>query len=141
MSEPTIKFINNFYAGVARFLLCNERVWCYNESMKSPAVPKKLQPILWSTDVKLLDVQRDKGYIINQVLIYGTLDETKWLFDTYSKREVVRVFLTKPSKQYPKEVYYFIKNFILSLKDNTLDEQDYVTSISGPTRPRAAKSI
>lgn len=109
--------------------------------MSNTAIPKKLQPILWSMDVKLLDIKRDKGYIINQVLIYGTLDEIKWLFDTYSKREVVRVFLAKPSKIYPKEVYFFIKNFILSLKDKVLDEQDYVTSISGYTRPRAAKGI
>ena len=109
--------------------------------MNSRMIPKKLQPILWSTNVNLLDIEKHKGYIINQVLIYGTLDEIKWLFDTYSKREVVRVFLTKPSKQYQKEIYYFIKNFILSLKDNILDEQDYVTSISGPTRQRAARGI
>lgn len=109
--------------------------------MSNTAVPKKLQPILWSTDIKLLDLEKNKGYIINQVLIYGTLDEIKWLFDTYSKGEVVRVFLTKPSKQYPKVVYYFVKNFILRLKDKILDEQDYVTSISGFTRPRAAKGI
>lgn len=109
--------------------------------MNTHRVTKKLQPILWSTDVDKLDLERNKGYIINQVLIYGTLNEIKWLFDTYSKREVVRVFLTKPQKIYPKEVYYFVKNFILSLKDKTLDEQDYVTSISGPIRQRAAKSI
>lgn len=109
--------------------------------MGSKAIPKKLQPILWSTDVRLLDKEKHKAYIINQVLIYGTLDEINWLFDAYSKKEVARVFLTKPSKQYPKVVYYFIKNFILSLKDKTLDEQDYVTSISGYTRPRATKSI
>lgn len=109
--------------------------------MKTAVIPKKLQPILWSTDVKLLDLEKNKGYIINQILIYGTLDEIKWLFDTYSKREVIRVFLTKPSKIYPKEVYFFIKNFILSLKNKILDEQDYVTSISGYTRPRATKGI
>jgi len=109
--------------------------------MSNAAVPKKLQPILWSTDVNLLDKEKNKGYIINQVLIYGTLDEIKWLFDTYSKREVVRIFLTKPSKQYPKIVYYFVKNFILCLKEKILDEQDYVTSISGQTRPRAARSL
>ena len=109
--------------------------------MHSKKVPQKLQSILWSTDVNSLDLERNKGYIINQVLIYGTLDEIKWLFDTYSKKEVVKVFLTKPQKIYPKEVYYFVKNYILSLKDKSLDEQDYVTSISGATRPRTATSI
>ena len=109
--------------------------------MSDKKIPKKLQPILWSTDVRLLDIEKHKRYIINQVLIYGTMDEIRWLFATYSKEEVVRVFLTKPTKMYPKEVYCFIKNFILNLKDKELDEQDYVTSISGQTRPRAARSL
>jgi len=109
--------------------------------MSRKVIPKKLQGVLWSVDIGRLDLERDKIYIINQVLIYGALDEIKWLFDTYSKEEVVRVFLTKPRKLYPKEVYYFIKNFVLSLKDKALDEQNYVTSISGPIRQRAARSI
>ena len=109
--------------------------------MTSTTIPKKLQPILWSTNVESLDIEKHKGYIINQVLIYGTMDEIQWLFDTYSKREVVRVFLAKPSKIYPKEMYYFIKNFVLNLRDKDLDDQDYVTSISGPTRQRTARSL
>src|SRR3989344_8093476 len=104
--------------------------------MHSTKVPKKLQPILWSVDVNKLDLEQDKGYIINQVLIYGTLEEIKWLFNTYSKEEIARYFLTRPQKIYPKEVYYFVKNYILSLKDKIQDEQDYVTSISGPIRQR-----
>ncbi|EKD64953.1 MAG: hypothetical protein ACD_50C00232G0002 [uncultured bacterium] len=102
-------------------------------------IPKNLQSVLWSTDINLLDLERDKGYIIHQVLIYGSFDDIRWLFQTYSKKEVLEVFLNHPSKNYPREVFYFIKNFVLSLKPVKLAEEKYVTSISGPVRPRAAE--
>lgn len=104
-------------------------------------VPPKLQSVLWSTDVNLLDIEKDKGYIIHQVLIYGTLKEIKWLFRTYSKKEIIEVFVKRPSKIYPKEVFYFVKNFILSLKNINLSEEKYVTSISGSVRPRSAENL
>lgn len=103
--------------------------------------PKSLQPILWSTDVKLLDIQKDKWYIIHQVLIYGTLQEIRWLLRTYSLREVVNVFVHKPAKLYPKKVYHFIKNYLLPLRSVRLDPEDYVTSIYGPVRQRTSDRI
>lgn len=51
------------------------------------AIPKKLQPILWSTSVELLDIQKDKVYIIHQVLIYGTLDEIKFPEKTFKYKK------------------------------------------------------
>ena len=109
--------------------------------MRSTAIPKKLQPILWSTDVNLLDKERDKGYIIHQVLIYGTFEELQWLFLTYSKKEIIDVFINNPQKIYPRIIFYFIKNFILQLKDKKLPEEKYVTSISGPIVQRATRSV
>ena len=103
--------------------------------------PKSLQGILWSTDVDRLDLEKDKHYIIHQVLIYGDLSELSWLFDTYSKEEVVRVFLSGPAKLYPKEVYHFVKNYLLGLRNRDLDEQDYVTSFIGPVRQRTADRL
>jgi len=107
----------------------------------STTIPKKLQPILWSTDIKLLDIEKHKEYIIHQVLIYGTFEELQWLFSTYSKKEIIDVFIKKPQKIYPRSMYYFVKNFILSLKDKKLSEGRYVTSISGQIIPRATRSI
>ena len=104
-------------------------------------MPKKLQPVLWSTNVNLLDIQRDKSYIIHQVLLYGSLEEIRWLFITYSKREVIDVFLKTPRKLYPKTAFYFIKNFILQLKGKGLSEKKYVTSVSGQIIPRATGSV
>jgi len=103
--------------------------------------PKSLQPILWSVDVNRLDVNKDKGYIIHQVLIYGTLEEIHWLFRVYSKKEIVTVFLKQPVKQYPKEIFYFVKNYILGLQNTNLDQENYVTSVFGPVRPRTSSHI
>ncbi len=100
--------------------------------------PKNLQPFLWSTRVDMLDLARDKSYIVHQLLLYGALKELKWLFHTYTKKEIIDVFLRHPIKMYPKDMYVFIKDYILELGHVHLDENKYVTSLSGPVEPRAA---
>ena len=104
----------------------------YNIFMK---IPKKLQPVLWSADVSKLDLQKDKYYIIHQILIYGDFNELKWLFKNYSKNVVIEVFL-QPYKNYPEYIFYFVKNYILRLNNINLNKDDYVTSIHGPIRQR-----
>lgn len=108
---------------------------------KRVKIPKRLQPVLWSVDVTNLDIMRDKGYIVHQVLIYGSFKDLKWLFKTYSRREIIDVFLHVPYKNYPKKAYHFVKNYLLGLKDKVLDKESYVTSILGPVRPRATGRV
>lgn len=104
-------------------------------------IPKTLKPLFWSTDFNQLDINKNKNFIIHQVLIYGTIEDIKWLFKTYSKKEIINVFVNKPSKNYPAEVYNFIKNYLLNLKNLKLEADKYVTSISGPIRQRASGSF
>lgn len=103
--------------------------------------PKSLQAILWSSDVNQLDIEKNKGYIIHQLLMYGNLDELRWLFQTYSKRTVVDIFLSHPAKLYPKEMFPFIKDYILGLRGVSINEEDYVTSFFGPVRQRTASRL
>ena len=122
------------------------KVWYNQISMKKNAalakkIPQRLQSVLWSTDVNLLDTKRDKNYIIHQVLLYGTFKEIQWLMQEYTKREIIDVFIRHPSKIYPKNAFYFIKNFILQLKNKKLLEEKYVSTISGQIKLRAARSI
>lgn len=100
-------------------------------------IPKKLQPVLWSANTDNLDLVKDRYYIVHQILIYGSFDDLKWLFRHYSKKEVTEVFL-KAYKNYPNNVFYFVKNYILNLKNIDLNEDDYVTSIHGPIKQRTA---
>ena len=104
--------------------------------MRKKTIPEKLQPILWSCDINQLDLERDKGYIIHQVLIYGAMDDLRWLMRVYNKEELIHVFLHAPYKNYPNYIYFFVKNYLLGLKDVSLDENQYVTSIHGSVRPR-----
>jgi len=108
--------------------------------MKKKKVPKKLQGVLWSVNVSRLDLEKDKHYIIHQILIYGGFKEIKWLFKTYLRKEIVNVFL-EPYKNYPEKTFYFAKNYLLGLKNISLDNNDYVTSISGSVRPRTSGSL
>ena len=104
-------------------------------------IPQSLQSVLWSVNVSRLDLDQDKEYIIHQVLNYGSFADIRWLFQTYSKKDVASVFVNHPAQSYPKPVFHFVKNFLLGLKNHRLDENAYITSISGSVRPRAARGL
>jgi len=93
-----------------------------------PRIPESWQGILWSCDVKKLDWEKDKNYIIHQVLMYGDLNDIILLFKIYSKKEIREVFKKKPMKIYTPQTFNFIKNIILNLKEKISPEK-YVTSL------------
>ncbi len=59
--------------------------------------------------------------------------------DAGHQRLVVEIDHADPV--YFKQPFHFIKNYLLPLRNVPLDEQDYVTSISGPIRQRTASRI
>lgn len=58
-------------------------------------IPSSIYPFLWSYDVDKLDLERDKKRIITNVLNWGTVQATKWLFEIYS-REDIKEAITNP---------------------------------------------
>lgn len=96
-------------------------------------VPKRLQGILWSRDVSSLDKNKDKNYIVHQILMYGSLEDFNWLKKTYSEDEIREVFIKSPRKVYTGSSYNFIKNYLLGIKEK-LPESRYVK-----TTPRNIK--
>lgn len=62
-------------------------------------LPKFLEPFLPSYDISKMDLKDpyDKKLIIEAVLNQGTIKEIKWLFKTYSIREIKNV-LKNPSR-------------------------------------------
>lgn len=54
------------------------------------AVPKFLQSALWSYQVSYLDKNRDKGYIITQILNHGSWDQLRWLLKNYRSPMIKR---------------------------------------------------
>lgn len=89
-------------------------------------VPKSFQGALWSVDVSKLDLEKDRAYIVNQVLSYGTLDEIRWLMKTYGKDVVKQVFLEQPIKVYTRPCFAFIKNALFNLSQANILEEKYV---------------
>ncbi|OGM27994.1 hypothetical protein A3D00_04600 [Candidatus Woesebacteria bacterium RIFCSPHIGHO2_02_FULL_38_9] len=89
-------------------------------------IPKNLQGVLWSVGIDKLDLQKDKAYIINQVLAYGTWGQLKWLFRVYSKKEIKKIFVEKPQKDYVFPSFNFVKNFLLDLNHTSLNPAKYV---------------
>lgn len=92
-------------------------------------IPQRLQAVLWSTDVKLLDLEKDKGYIIHQIFSYGNLDDILWVIKTYSKKDIISTFTKIPFKDYRASRFNLIKNFLLGLRNFNLNEKLYIKNI------------
>lgn len=92
-------------------------------------IPESWQGILWSCDVKKLDWERDKNYIIHQVLRYGDLKDIALLLKIYSKKEIKEVFERNPMKIYTPQCFNFVKKIILDIKRKSLSSQKYVTTL------------
>lgn len=54
-------------------------------------VPGRFQRVLWSYDIRSIDLRRDKQLIIQQVLNYGNWEDLRWLYRNYSKEEIREV--------------------------------------------------
>lgn len=89
-------------------------------------IPASLQGILWSKNVRNLDLERDKVYIIHQVLSFGNLKQIKWLFKIYGSAEIQEVFLKHPKKVYTPAIFNFVKRIILNLGHKKLLPKNYV---------------
>jgi len=88
-------------------------------------IPSPLQHLFWSVRLEDLDPQKDKAYIVNQVLAYGGLEELKWLFKTYPREVIKEVFLKQPIKTYRAPTFNFVKEILLEI-EGSLPEEKYV---------------
>lgn len=93
-------------------------------------VPGRWQPLLWSADVKQLDLAKDKYYIINQVLAYGTLRDIRILFQLYSRSTIRNVFLHAPQRVYTAPVFDFVRNYVVNLGGRRVAQKNYVQTLS-----------
>lgn len=82
-----------------------------------------LQVLFPSSNIRHLDTQRDKNYIIQTLLKNSTIDGWKWMLEEYTSEDIA--FVLKSSKLLtPRETYfwsYFLgipQNEILCLKQD-----------------------
>ena len=95
-------------------------------------LPKQLQPVLWSVNIDNLSLEKDKYYIIHQILSYGRLDDILWLMRNCPRKEINEVFMVS-FKDYARPRFYFVKDALLGLKKWHPDEKYYVKNISRNT--------
>jgi len=91
-------------------------------------IPKNLQGVLWSRNISNLDLQRDKNYIIHQILMYGTLKDISWLKQTYKKNHIKSIFINEPRKLYTESGFNLVKNYLLNIS-NQLNKVYYVKNL------------
>jgi len=93
-------------------------------------VPESFQPFLWSVDVKKIDINAQKRYIIHQLLHYGDIDAFHWLEDTYSLSTLQDVFVHHPEKMYTEKSFAFVQKFLLHLNGEKIEKERYVSVVS-----------
>ncbi len=98
------------------------------DSKKSVKLPVVLQPLLWSKNVKKLNIDNDKIYIIHQILAYGNLKHIRLLNKIYPEEVIKNTFIDSPKSIYTRPVFLFVKNFLLEINDK-LNEKDYIKRI------------
>jgi len=117
----------------ARKSFYNKKIMKKDTLLKKNKFPDSIQAILWSKDIENAGLCDDKIYIIHQILAYGDIREVKWLFKVYSEDEIRNIFISYPTRIYTEPIYYFIKNFILNIKED-INENDYSKNIAGSFR-------
>lgn len=88
-----------------------------------------MQGVLWSKDIESIDTQKDKVYIIHQILSHGRMEDIQWLFRTYPESLLKQVFTDHPYKNYSAARFNFVKNYILHLEQHSFNEKYYVKNV------------
>ena len=78
-------------------------------------LPKFLQSCFWSYNLKNIDIKNDKQLIIQQILNYGNWQALCWLFDNYSKRDIVKAIKNPLRGRWFKQILDYW-SFIFDLK-------------------------
>jgi len=61
-------------------------------------IPKIIQPYLWFSDIKKMDLEEDKNRIILNILNIGSKKATDWLFKYYPKNIIKKVIIEYGAK-------------------------------------------
>jgi hypothetical protein len=93
--------------------------------LKDKAPSARWQRLLWSAGVEDVDLERDKIYVIHQVLAWGEPEDLSLLFRIYAKEEVKRVFLEHPKRVYTRKALRFVELIL----DVEVDGGRYVSRV------------
>ncbi|MEK9143151.1 MAG: hypothetical protein AAB481_00790 [Patescibacteria group bacterium] len=92
--------------------------------------PTSLQAVLKSAAVEDLDLEKNKAYVVHQVLALGTWEQIRWLLNYYGVDMVREVFQKQPMKLYSPAAFHFTQ-LILNAPDTLVH-----TNLYDQTLPR-----
>ena len=92
---------------------------------KSFRVPRRLQGILWSQNVRTLRADRDKVPIIHHIFAFGELEDIRWLRKAYTEPELRAAFTQHPMKLYTPASWRFAQR-VLGVRQPSKRENEYV---------------
>ncbi len=81
----------------------------------SKKIPKDLQPILWSYNLDLLDLERDKNRIVINIINYGKWKQWQWLVKQYSREEIRKIIKETPITEFRSRALKLI-SLLLNIK-------------------------
>ncbi len=62
-----------------------------SDRKETSAVPERLRPLFWDTNLKNIHIKRNARYIIERVLELGEMDAVKWLQSVYPVQTILDV--------------------------------------------------
>lgn len=86
--------------------------------------PAVLQAVLKSTAIEDLDLQKNKAYIVHQILALGTWEQIAWMLKYYGVDTVRDTFQTQPMKLYSPEALHF-SQLILDVSETQIRSDHY----------------
>lgn len=92
---------------------------------KKKKIPQRFKHILWSYDLGRIDLKKDKELIITQFLNYGTWNDLKWLFRSYTENEIRHV------AEHPRRGLWYrdVLHFWVAMFNSRIKEDVYEKSI------------
>jgi len=60
-------------------------------------LPENMRPLFWSYNFNALDVEKDRGLVIAQVINYGTWRQWKWIAGAYGEENIKKIISTMPA--------------------------------------------
>lgn len=87
-----------------------------------------IERYFWDIDFSKLDVEKNSEYIIARILEYGDLEAIKWLLETYHRKMIKKVLMSRrgfsnKTANFWSKILDIDKNQILCLKKSYQEMQ------------------
>ena len=80
-------------------------------------IPENIKPLVWYVNSRSLDVNKDKNDIILNVVNEGTMEQWRWLANTYGKDEIKSILQQRlatelhPESRNLAEILFDVKQY------------------------------